>query len=87
MAKPTFANAKTYKKEEKGPKPKEKVVVWVKKAANGKEYLSIKINDIDGKPLHLRAFARTKKEGDSPMMPDYIGFEKGAGDGGTNNPQ
>lgn len=74
--KSTFSNAKMpgqepSPEENKGQR-KEKVAVWTKINKNGEEYLSIKIHDVDGKPLHITAHkVKTKKEG----MPDYVGFE------------
>ncbi len=53
---------------------KEKVVVWVKKTEAGDEFLSIKINDVDGKTLNFRAYKKKNKA--SEGMPDFVGLEK-----------
>ena len=53
---------------------KEKIVVWSKKTASGEEFLSIKINNVEGETLHLRAYKKKDKKTDS--MPDYVGYER-----------
>ncbi len=56
------------------PKRQEKVVVWAKKNEQGEEFLSIKINNVAGETLHLRAYKKKDKKTDS--MPDYVGYER-----------
>ncbi len=52
----------------------EKAAVWVKFANNGTEYLSIKINDVNGETLNLTVFKNKTKK--STNAPDYVRMEK-----------
>jgi hypothetical protein len=69
------------KQASKAPMRKEKIVVWSKKTDAGEEFLSIKINDVNGETLHLRAYK--KKDKKSEGMPDYVGYER-TDNAGTN---
>lgn len=79
--KPTFGKAtstSTTVSEPVQQKPKvqrkEKIVIWIKHTDDGEEYLSVKINDVNGAAIHLRAYK--KKDKKTSIMPDYVGYER-----------